>query len=137
MISGYSLTDVGAVVSFAKARRYGSADLDIERSELSYETDRGKRWVYSLFERRNWRIDYRVTLAELAVFQTMDAAVKGIAFYFVPDVASPSTRVHVRKEKDFRPKEFEKGVSVSGSITRLYDYSLVLTQEPTAAEVLA
>ncbi len=121
------------------ARRYGSATLDIERGELSYETDRGKHWNYVQYTRKIPRLDFRVTLAQLAIFQTLDTAVNGdeIAFYYVPNVAVPTTAIYVRKEKGFAPKEYGGGVSVSGSITQLYDYSLQLTQEPTAAEILA
>lgn len=141
MISGYyTNASPPVLIAFPKARRYGGDELGIERGAIELETDRGKRWVYNLFERRVLQLDFRITLAQLAVFQTLDSVMVGnaTAFYFVPDVSAPSVgNVYVRKEKDFKPKEHQQGVLVSGAAAKLFDYSLILTQEPTAAAVLA
>lgn len=138
-LSAYYLTAPPNIV-FPVGDRAGSSPLDIERTDIEQVTERGKRWIYDQFKRRTWALTYRVTLAQLAFFRTLDAAADGqrVTFYFVPDVVTDATAVLVRKEKDFKPKEVDSVVADgNGSDTLLYDYTLLLTEEPTGAEVEA
>lgn len=137
MISGYYLTTVSGLVSFPVARRYGGEGNHVERTDLVHETDRGRRWVYAQFDRRIFNLTFRVTEAQLATFTTLDTAVDGqrTAFYFVPDVTVPGTAIYVRKEKDFKPRELEGKASSAGVATKMFDYMLQLTEEPTGDEV--
>lgn len=138
-LSAYYLTAPPNIV-FPLGDRAGSSPLDIERTDILHETEKGKRWVYAQFKRRCWTLTYRVTLTQLTFFRTLDAAVDGQrdTFNFIPDVDTDPTAVLVRKEKDFKPKEVDSVVADgNGSETLLYDYTLILTEEPTGAEVAA
>lgn len=141
MSLGYYLADDSPTVihTFPTGPMYGSSPHDIERGELSMETERGKHWTYIQFERKIPQYKFLLlTESHIAFFRTLDEAVQGdsIPFYFLPDVdASPLDVLYVRKEKDFKLVMNSEGGMVGGFKTPTFIYTLILTQEPTAAEI--
>lgn len=137
MRSGYYLEGASplVVIAFPVARRMGADDAHIERGNLKHTTERGREWIYGQFERVIYRLTFRLTAAQLAIFATLDAAVEGerVPFYFVPDIAgSPLAPIYVRKERDFRPQEMPLKVNAG---EQFFEYVLELRQEPQGVEV--
>lgn len=150
MPSGYALLDASPVVivEFPKGERFESTPNERavagltarRRTGLVHETEEGVYWVFRQANRRRWRLVYRVTETELAIFQVLDDAVDGDAeaFYFYPDVdASPLTSYLVRKVPDFDPPSIGTPTVVSGDIVMMYDYVLEMTEESEAGQILA
>lgn len=141
---GYSLVDASPVeiIEFPRSVRASSSLLGKnagpiarERTDLVFETQEGVKWIRSQIRRRKWTLTFRVTLAELEIFATLDLAVDGqaTAFYFYPNVDNPSEVYLVRKAKDFDPPavdQFAKGM------VRIFDYVLELIEESAAAQIL-
>lgn len=133
---GYYLSDPDDLVTLPPA--LPDSDLyGYQEHDLAHETEHGVKWVYKQSRHRIRRLVFQLTVAQLAILETLHLAVEGqrTAFYFVPDVVSPLTVILVKKEQDFRPKAQRQLVIVNGVRTQLYDYVLELTEEVTAASV--
>lgn len=138
MAMGYYVTVSSPVVVIALPNARPDSDLyGDQEHDLAHETEHGLKWVYKQSSRRVRRLSFLLTVAQLAILQTLHDAVDGqrTAFYFVPDTDSPHTVILVRKEQDFRPRAHRELALVNGAPTQLYDYVLELTEEPTAAAV--
>lgn len=150
MASGYYLTTDSPINirEFPIAERPGSSPLgrragpiSRENTDLVHETEEGLLWVYEQSTRKTWELTYRCTTeAQLEFFETLHDTVDGQrnAFYFIPDVdESPMQTYLVRKEKDFQPQGISTPTVSSGTIIGIYDYTLRLREESTAAQILA
>lgn len=134
----YSVDDgPGGLVTLPVAERYG-AQISFDRSQIILETEKGKRWVYPQFKRISMKLTFRVTTAELAAFEALDALANGAenAFYFVHDTDDMAAAFLCRKEKDYAPKELDEPAWVDGVETAVYDYTLEITEEPEAATLI-
>lgn len=149
MPSGFYYTDDSPVVlnEFPRAERIESSPNERalatiswrRRAGLKHETEEGAYWVFRQANRRVWRLVFRVPETELDTFRDLDDAVDGDAeaFYFVPDVDdSPYTSYLVRKTSDFEPQPIEAQWDGS-QILKWYDYTLELTEESEAGQILA
>lgn len=137
MPSGYYLSDPDDLVTLPGA--LPDSDLyGYQERDLVHETEHGLKWVYKQSRARIRRLNFQLTVSQLAILETLHNAVEGqrVVFYFVPDVASPFTVILVRKEQDFRPRAHRQLVLVNSVRTQLYDYTLELTEEITAASVI-
>lgn len=104
-----------------------------ERSDLLMETERGRRWIYPQFTRYRRTMVFRLTLAQLAAFQTLDEAVGGQRdpFIFIVDVdVSPQEQIFCRKESSMIVRQLEN--VAHGAVV---DYQMVITEEPTGPEI--
>lgn len=104
-----------------------------ERSDIVHETERGRRWVYPEFDRRVRRMTFRLTLAQLAAFDTLDAAVHGQRdpFMWVTDVdVSPPERFMVRKDAHHIVRQHP-----NVQHGELVDLQLNISEEPTGPEI--
>lgn len=140
MLHAYYLDEsVLTVQTFPVGERFGAAPHEIEEGDRVLETEFGKKWVYKQFSRRVFRIPMRLTEAQLDFFKTLHEAVGGIEtpfYYMVDSLASTSTGILVRKEPQFQPQELDQpAVGTNGTETTMYDYTLILTEEPTGPEV--
>lgn len=142
---GYYLANASpiSVTSFGVGERPGStlrgkiSTVAQEHTDLVFETEEGVLWVYPQVRRGIWRLVFRVTELQLAVFQTLHTLVDGqrIPFYFVPDTADPNTVYLVRKEKDFNPQQIDIPTYIGGVIVPIYDYVLEMREESAAAQL--
>lgn len=100
-----------------------------ERADILHETERGRRWVYPQFNRQVRRMTFRLTLAQMAAFQTLDEAVGGQRdpFIWVVDTEeSPATRLFVRKDAHFILRQHPQVAH-----GELVDLEIRLSEEPT------
>jgi hypothetical protein len=134
---GYYITDVGDKQEFPIAERYGSDPIGIEEGDLELTTERGRRYIYKQFTRQTRRLVFRGTTAQLQFFKDLHQLLGGqeTPFYFLPDNDDEATVLFVRKEKDFKPKELDQAAADSDGDTAVYDYELILTEEPSGPEV--
>lgn len=133
MKRAYYITDISGIEEFPVYEEWVSDAFPSRReTDIALEAERGKKFVYKQGSRRVWKPYFKaITEAELAFFETLHVAVGGqeTPFYFVFDVdASPGDSVLVRKEAHFEPVCVFAGL-VDGAFTRLYDYTLILTEE--------
>lgn len=137
---GYFVEDISGLQEFPVAERYGSLPIGIVEGDLTMTTERGKEYVYKQFTKRVWKLTFRVSLFDLAFFRTLHETVGGklVPFYFMEDTADSSgSAVLVRKEPDFEPRELDQPASIDEQDIEMYDYTLILTEEPEGAEVQA
>ena len=122
----------GSLVELPINSRIG-VEYGIERSDILMETERLRRWVYPQGERYRRTMNFRLTLSQLAAFQTLDAAVGGQRdpFILVIDTdVSPYEQVFCRKESSMIVKQLEN--VAHGEVV---DYQMVITEEPTGPEI--
>lgn len=104
-----------------------------ERSDLLMETERGRRWVYPQFTRYRRTMIFRLTLAQLAAFETLDDAVGGQRdpFFFIVDVdVSPQEQIFCRKESSMIVRQLENVAHGA-----MVDYQMIITEEPVGPEI--
>lgn len=104
-----------------------------ERADILMETERGRRWIYPQFTRYRRAMIFRLTLAQLAAFETLDLAVGGQRdpFIFVIDTdVSPTEHIYCRKESSFIVRQLEN--VAHGAVV---DYQMVITEEPVGPEI--
>jgi len=100
-----------------------------ERADILHETERGRRWVYPQFDRQVRRMTFRLTLAQMAAFETLDEAVGGQRdpfIWMVDTDESPSTRLFVRKQAHFILRQHP-----NVGHGELVDLQIDLSEEPT------
>lgn len=140
---GWYLTSPGALVQLPVKARWDSERYSRRLERIMHETQRGVRHAYELFERGEWKFNFRIPESLIAQYRAIHEATRGdvLPFYFVPDVdlfdASPvSGALYVRKEKDFDP-QFVAPVSWPGdsAYSQFYAYTLKLTEEVPAVEI--
>lgn len=137
-LAGYYLAGPGPIVAFPRAVRFGGAPRDREENDLALDTEYGVLWVYKQSRRRAYRLPFRVTAVELAIFETLHNAVEGqrTPFYYMPDITAPiGSAIFVRKEAHFQPREVEQPAVIDGVEVEVYDYDLILREEIAASSV--
>jgi len=96
----------------------------LEESNISLETDIGRRFIYSKFSRDRWDITFRFTETERSAFQDFHDAVDGqiTPFYLSLGVAGvASALIYGRKTAGF----FPAGISVP-AIPVIYEYRFTI-----------
>jgi len=108
MAPSYSLNNI-AFTTLAGAYRFGGNPLSIEEVNIELESDSGRDFIYHQFQKRVFRLNYRVTTTQLATHQAMHALVKGgIEFYLSVSGAGAGDSVKVRKMSGFDPQEIDQ-----------------------------
>lgn len=111
--------------------RFGGRPRSVEESNIPLETDSGVRFVYGQFKRKSFELVFILTDADLDVHKTMYDAIAGelSPFYFSLN-GTGSDAVFVRIVPGFDPQERDQPKRTgASSYTRLYDYTLRMTQE--------
>jgi hypothetical protein len=133
----YYILDPDEALEFPVAPRYGSSPHSIEEGDLTLTTERGKVWVYKKYRKKIPRVNVRVSETQLQFFKTLHLAVGGqeTPFYYAPDSDDMATVFYVRKEPNFEPVELEEEGVFGGVVEPVYDYTLILREEPTGPDV--
>jgi len=122
----------GVIVDLPIIQRIG-VEYGTERYNETLETERGRRWVVTKFERQVRRMRFRITLAQLVGFETLDLAVGGDRdpFFFIVDTdESPTERIFCRKESGFIVRQVEQ--VMHGAYV---DYEMSISEEPAGPEI--
>ncbi len=122
----------GIIVELPINSRIG-VEYGTERSDIVMETERGRRWVYPQFDRYRRTMTFRLTLDQLAEFETLDEAVGGQRdpfFFIIDNDESPREMIFCRKESSMIVQQLEN--VAHGAVV---DYQMVITEEPTGPEI--
>lgn len=134
MKRAYYLADSSplTVQTFPVSEQIDSAAPTREGLEISLQAPRGRRFIYRQGVRRHWDLKFVLTPEQLQFFEDLDTLVAGasVVFYFIEDVdASPWSIYPVRKETDFKPQPKNQLGMVGGIASRIYEYTLQLSEE--------
>ena len=134
--SAGGVTPEGAMVVLPVAERWG-ATIGWEESDLAYESERGRSWIYKQFSKRIRRVSFRFSAADWDAFEALHVAVGGqdTPFFYYPDSAVTAVYLFCRKEKDFLPRELDQEGYFDGVKMAVFDYNMDLREEPASSEV--
>jgi hypothetical protein len=128
---------IGHYITLPDAERYGGVHARHNEAVL-VETEKGVRYVYEQFSRRQKKLPFRVTNDDIQALENLHVATHGavLPFVYIPDI-SGNLVLYVRKEQNFEPKEIESPVVSNDELMACWDYTLELTEESSGRTITA